>query len=164
MRISLIVAVSENGVIGREGDLPWHLSADLRRFKALTMGHHIIMGRRTFESIGRLLPGRTTVIVTRQSNYDGGGALIASGISDAIQFAVGDDEVFICGGAQVYRESIEEVDRIYLTRVHAHVDGETRFPDLDWPAWKKTEDTRHAADDRSEFDHSFQVYDRIDSR
>lgn len=160
MRISLIVAMSDNGVIGREGELPWRLSADLRRFKKLTMGHHIIMGRRTFESIGRLLPGRTPVVVTRQNSYDAGGAFIAGSVDEAIRLAAADAEVFVCGGAEIYRASLSKIDRIYLTHVHAQVEGDTLFPDFDWSAWRKIEDSRHPADEKNEYDFSFQVYER----
>src|SRR5437667_8435848 len=117
MRISLIVAVAENGVIGRQGQLPWRLSDDLRRFQRLTTGHTIIMGRRTWESIGRPLPGRRTVVVTRQTGYrtGAGDVQIAASLDDAVQFAAEtrDDEAFIIGGAELYREALSRVQRIY---------------------------------------------------
>lgn len=160
MTLSLIVAMSENGVIGRDGDLPWRLSADLRRFKKITMGHTIVMGRKTHESIGRLLPGRTSVVVTRQENYDAGGALVAGDLDGAIRLSSDDSEVFIIGGAEIYRTAIEHVDRIYLTRVHAEINGDTLFPECDWAQWTLVEESRHAADDKNQFDHSFQIYER----
>src|SRR5436305_10182662 len=120
MRLSIIAAVAENGVIGRQGKLPWHLSDDLRRFKQLTMGHTIVMGRRTWESIGRALPGRTTVVVTRQPAYqvDIDGVQVAHSLAAAIEFAdgSGDEETFIIGGAELYREAVGAAERLYMTR------------------------------------------------
>jgi len=136
MKISLIVAISENRVIGRNGQLPWHLSADLRRFKQITMGHHIIMGRKTFESIGRVLPGRTSIVVTRQPNYKAEGVVVAHSINEALRMAAADDEVFIIGGNELYRQVLPAADRMYLTLVRAVVDGDTRFVDLDYADWQ----------------------------
>ncbi|MCA9123824.1 MAG: dihydrofolate reductase [Planctomycetaceae bacterium] len=161
MKVSLIVAMERNGVIGRDGGLPWHLSADLKRFKQLTMGHHIIMGRKTFESIGRLLPGRTSVIVTRQQEYVASGAVIAHSLSDALAAAEGDDEVFIIGGAEIYRQAINSIDRIYLTDVAANVSGDARFPEFDRSDWSIVEQSAHPADDRNDHPHTFTVLERI---
>ena len=160
-RVSLIVAASENDVIGRQGDLPWHLSADLRRFKQLTMGHAIIMGRKTFESIGRCLPGRQTIIVTRRTDYHVPGALVAGGIAQAIEMSGTDSEPFVTGGAEIYRAALPQIDRVYLTRVHTSVEGDTRLPPIDWQDWQLTQSVRHTADDRNEYDYSFEIYDRI---
>jgi len=160
MSISLIVAMSENRVIGNQGQLPWRLSADLKRFKRLTMGHHIIMGRKTFESIGRLLPGRTTVVITRQRDYDAGGALVAHYLDEAMQLAQGDDEAFIIGGAEIYRQAMSKVDRIFLTLVHGDVEGDTYLEELDIDRWTRTSDERHSSDEKNEFDYSFRVYER----
>lgn len=159
-RCSLIVAVSENGVIGRQGTLPWRLSADLRRFRRITMGHHLVMGRKTYESIGRPLPGRTSIVVTRQADYRAPGCLIASSLAAALDAAAQDDEVFIVGGAEIYRAALPRADRLYLTRVHAHVDGETRFPELDLDQWQLVSDERQPADAANEYAASFQIYDR----
>jgi len=160
MRISLIVAMSENRVIGRDGGLPWRLSADLRRFKRLTMGHHIIMGRKTFQTIGRLLPGRTSVVLTRRTGFHAGGAVVAHHIEEAKGLAAGDDEVFVIGGGEIYREALPSVDRIYMTLVHASIEGDTFFPELQPDDWQIVEQSRHAADDRNEYEHSFLVYHR----
>jgi dihydrofolate reductase len=160
MTVSLIVALSENGVIGRDGDMPWHLSADLRRFKRLTMGHHLIMGRRTFESIGRLLPGRTTVILTRNPDYRVNGARMASRLDEALEAACGDEEVFIVGGGEIYRAALPCATRLYVTRVHAILPGDTTFPEIDNNMWQLEESVRHAADERNDYDYSFQVYTR----
>ena len=161
MRISLIVAMSENQVIGNRGQLPWHLSADLKQFKKLTMGHHIIMGRKTFESIGRLLPGRMSIMITRQSRYSAQGALVANDLDQALQLATGDSEIFVIGGAEIYRQAIDWVDRLYLTRVHATIDGDTFFTDFEPDAWRLVADVRHKSDDKNDFDYSFEVYDRV---
>jgi dihydrofolate reductase len=163
MRLSLIVAVSENNVIGRDGDLPWHLSADLKRFKRLTRGHHIVMGRKTFESIGRMLPGRITVVVTRNAEYQAPGAIVAGSLDDALRRISGDSDVFIVGGAELYRNTLDQAARIYLTAVHADVDGDTCFPEVDWSRWSLLEDVRFAADDKNDHDYSFRVYDRKQS-
>lgn len=163
MGVSLIVAMDRNRIIGRDGDLPWHLSADLKRFKQLTMGHHIIMGRKTLESIGRLLPGRTTVVVTRQPNFEFIGAVIAKSLNEAIDRANSDDEAFIIGGAEIYSQSLSLVDRIYLTEVDASVTGDATFPDFERTEWTTVERTEHPADDRNDFQHVFTILDRKSS-
>jgi dihydrofolate reductase len=160
MKLSLIVAISNNGVIGHQGQLPWHLSADLQRFKRITMGHHIIMGRVTYESIDRLLPGRTSIILTRQQDYAIEGALVAGSITAACDLAAADEEAFIIGGSSVYESALDIVDRIYLTRVLADVQGDTFFPPLELAEWKRVESEDWSADDRNDHDHRFEVYDR----
>lgn len=161
MKISLIVAMSRQGVIGRNDDLPWRLSADLQRFKKITLGHHIIMGRRTFESIGRCLPGRTTVILTRNTEYSQQEASVVPSLDQALLECVGDEEVFIIGGAQVYQLALPRIDRLYITLVHGKVSGDTHFPAMDWSQWRKVEDDRHCADQKNEYDYSFRVYERV---
>ena len=160
-KASLIVAASENGVIGNSGDLPWRLSADLKRFKQLTMGHAMIMGRKTFESIGRLLPGRTTIIVTRQTGYEFPGALIAGNVSQAIEMSGIDEHPFITGGAEIYRVALPLVEKIYLTRVHVDIDGDTYLSGIDWTQWRRVESEPHYADDRNQYDFTFESYVRI---
>lgn len=160
MRVSLIVAMDRGGVIGNQGDLPWHLRADLQRFKSLTMGHPMIMGRKTYESIGRLLPGRTTVIVTRQPDYHVPGAIIVSGIQEAIQACPESDEVFITGGAEIYRAALEHVDRLYLTRVQADVEGDTHFGNWLPHLWGKVGSETHLADEQNDYDVEFEIWDR----
>jgi dihydrofolate reductase len=160
MTVSLIVAMTDGGVIGRDGQLPWRLSADLRRFKRLTMGHHIIMGRKTFDSIGRLLPGRTTVVITRQTDLVIPEAKIVHSLSEALQVSGDDDEVFIVGGGEIYQQALPLVDRIYQTIVHAAVDGDTVFPVLAPSQWSIIEDERHASDERNQYEYSFQVLER----
>lgn len=165
MDISIVVAVAENGVIGRGGTLPWRLADDLRRFKSLTMGHAIIMGRRTWESIGRALPGRRTVVVSRQSEYQPGvdAVDVAGDLASAFAIAEqrGETEAFVVGGAEVYREALMLADRLYLTRVHAAVEGDTFFPEFVGEEWRKVESSRHQADQRNDHPFSFEVYERV---
>ncbi|HIN53148.1 MAG TPA: dihydrofolate reductase [Planctomycetes bacterium] len=160
MAISIIVAISQNGIIGRELDLPWHISADLKRFKALTMGHHIVMGRKTYESIGRLLPGRTTVIITRQSDYQIPGAIVVNSVEQALAVAADDQETFIVGGSQIYNLVLSLVDTLYITRVHADVEGDTRLDAIDWSAWECESSERHSADEKNDHEYSFEIYRR----
>ncbi len=129
--ISHIVACSENNVIGVNGELPWHLSEDLKRFKRLTSNHVIIMGRKTHESIGKPLPNRVNVIITRQLNYDAKGCLVAASLEDALKVSeVNDDEIFIIGGGEIYKQSIDIVDTIYMTRVYGEIKGDAYYPDI----------------------------------
>ena len=160
-KLAMIVAASENNVIGMDGDLPWRLSADLKRFKKLTMGHHIIMGRKTFDSIGRLLPGRTTVIVTRQSGYEFENAKIANSIEEAISICADDDSPFVTGGAEIYRLALPLVNEIHLTRVHTELEGDTVLPEIDWEQWVLEDEERHFKDAKNNFDFSFETYRRL---
>ena len=161
-RLSVIAAVARNGTIGRDGQLPWHLSSDLRRFKRLTMGKTIIMGRRTFESIGRLLPGRETVVLTRQADWTFPGSNVAGSLEDALLTDYPPhEEVFVIGGAELYRTAIPVADRLYLTRVEATVEGDTQFPDWNQAAWKLVESEFVPADEKNDFDSTFEIYDRI---
>ena len=157
--ISLIVAASENGVIGRDGDLPWRLSDDLRRFKAVTMGKPIVMGRKTWESIGRPLPGRQNIVVSRQSGLEIEGADVVASPAAAVDVAAGAAEIMIIGGSEIYALFLPLADRVYLTRVHADVEGDAWFPALG-DDWRLASDERHAADDQNEHDMSFRLYER----
>lgn len=130
MIVSLIAAMAENRVIGRDGALPWHLPADLARFKALTLGHPVIMGRKTFAAIGRPLPGRLNIVLSRQPAFRPAGVLVARSLAEALQLAAGAVEVFICGGGQLYREALPLAERVYLTIVHRAYPGDTVFPEL----------------------------------
>jgi dihydrofolate reductase len=161
MRLSLIVAMTRNGVIGRGGGLPWRLSTDLKRFKSLTMGHHLIMGRKTYESLGRPLPGRTAVVITRQSNYiPQFGGLVASGFDEALQSCEGDAEPFAIGGGEVFREALPRANRLYVTWVEADVSGDTNFPPWNPDGWRLVDSERHSADAKNEYDTTFCTYDR----
>lgn len=146
LTISLIVAVAKKGVIGVNNTLPWHLPEDLKRFRALTTGHHIIMGRKTYESLGRLLPDRTTVIVTRNKNYMVEGALIAHSMQDAIKLCKNDAEVFIIGGAELYKEGLKLAQQLYITEVDLDVPGDAFFPDLDFSEWQEMERDVHMSE------------------
>jgi dihydrofolate reductase len=162
MTVSLIVAVSSNGVIGLEGGLPWYLPADLKHFKRTTMGHHLIVGRRTWEEVGKPLPGRSMVVVTRSREFAAEGAQIAHSMEQALELASGDDEVFVGGGAQIYRIALgrDLIDRIYLTRIHHEVKGDTSFPKVDLDKWELVSEEHHEADEKNEFPYSFLVYER----
>ncbi len=159
---SLIVAASANDVIGVQGRLPWHLSADLKRFRKLTTGHHIILGRKSFESIGRLLPDRTTIIVTRNRDYSFAGAIAVDSLPSALAAAAADEQPFIAGGAEIYRASLPFIHTIYLTRVHAEIAGDTILPDIDWTHWILETSKPFAADSRNEFNGTFETYHRLD--
>jgi dihydrofolate reductase len=137
-RISIIVAMARNGVIGANNALPWHLSADLKRFKSLTMGHHIVMGRKTFQSIGRVLPGRTSVVLTRNPAFRYEGVLTAASVPEAIQRSIDDSEIFIIGGAGIFRETLPLATRIHATEIARDYDGDTFFPTFDRTQWRET--------------------------
>jgi dihydrofolate reductase len=161
-RLSLIVAMTRDGVIGREGGLPWKLSADLKRFKALTMGHHIIMGRKTYESLGRVLPGRTMVVITRQADLQVPAEVrLANRFEAAMQSAAGDDEAFVIGGAEIFELALQRADRMYVTWVEGKVEGDTFFPAVDWEQWNEVSRESHSADAKNEYDTTFSVYDRV---
>jgi dihydrofolate reductase len=161
MTISIIAAVATNGVIGRGNALPWRLSADLKHFKALTMGHHLVMGRKTFASIGRPLPGRTTIVVTRNDSFAADGVLRAASLEEAIAIAAGDAEIFIAGGADIYAQSLIRADRMYITRVHAEPDGDAFFPEFDdVNEWELVDSEHFEADEKNEYPFSFLTYRR----
>lgn len=143
--LSLIVAVAHHGVIGANNTLPWHLPEDLKRFRALTMGHHIIMGRKTHESLKRLLPGRTHVIVTRNTDYRVEGALVAHSLPQAIALCGEDSEVFVIGGAELYKDGLQLADKLYLTEIDASFAGDAYFPPLQQAAWLETERETHTS-------------------
>ncbi len=160
MKVAIIVAVSANGVIGRDNDLPWRLSADLARFKRLTMGHHLIMGRRTFASIGRPLPGRTTVVLSRGRPELPDGVLLASSLDEALALCSGDDQVFVAGGAAVFAECLPRAERVYLTRLHADFEGDVFFPPFEETDWDLVSREDHRAAEGEPCDYSFLTYQR----
>ena len=143
--LSLIVAFSHNQVIGINNTLPWHLPEDLKRFRALTMGHHIIMGRKTYESLGRLLPGRATVIVTRNPSFKVEGAIVAHTLEQAIAACKDDAEPFLIGGAQLYSAGIKRANKLYITEVNATFDGDAFFPAIDANEWTLSEKKDHVS-------------------
>jgi len=159
MIISLIAAISENGVIGKDGGIPWRLSEDLKLFKRVTMGHHLIVGRKTYESIGKPLPGRTMVVLTRQENYKAEGCTVVHSLPEALDLArdAGDDEVFIGGGAALYALALPLADRLYISRVHAEVNGDTYFPDFDQDNWQVELSHRYPAGDKQQYDFTYSI-------
>lgn len=162
MSVSIIAALAANNVIGRENGLPWRLSADLKRFKELTMGHHLIMGRKTFDSVGRPLPGRTNIVVTRRTAEVPEGVIVAASIERALEAAAGDAEVFICGGAEIFEQTLHIADRMYLTRVHAEIEGDTVFPEFDdVTEWSLVDSEHHEADEKNDYPYSFLTYARV---
>ena len=161
MKISLVVAVSANNVIGADGGLPWRLSEDLRRFKDITMGKPMIMGRQTFESIGKALPGRRNIILSRQAAYEQVGCDVVNTPEEALRLAGGADEVMIIGGGKVYEEFLPMTDRIYMTRVHTDVDGDTFFPEINDDEWRIVSSHPLPPNDERPFSISFQVLERV---
>jgi dihydrofolate reductase len=164
--ISLIVAMDERGGIGKGNRLPWRLSTDLKRFRELTMGHHIVMGRKTFESIGRALPGRHSIIITRNRALEIEDCFIALSLEEALQMAErrAETEVFICGGAAIFAQSLERADRLYLTEVHAEVDADTFFPDWDRSLWREAESVYHAADEKNQYPTTFKLLEKREEK
>ena len=160
MKVSLIVAVAENNVIGKNNQLAWHLPADLKLFKNLTTGHHIIMGRKTYESIGKPLPNRTSVVITRQDNYKADGYIVVKSLQEAIKISKDDNEVFIIGGAEIFREAIPIVDRIYLTRIHHTFEGDTFFQEPDPNSWKEIKRTDFNPDEKNKYPYSFCILEK----
>jgi dihydrofolate reductase len=163
MKLSLMAALSTSNVIGRNNDVPWRLSTDLKRLKAMTMGHHVIMGRKTYESVGKPLPGRTNVVITRQEGYAPEGVTVVHSLEDAVRVAAqaGESEAFILGGAEIYAQAMHRADRMYLTRVHAEVEGDTWFPEFDDVSeWRLTDAEHFDADDKNEHPFSFLTYER----
>ena len=163
MTISLLVAMDEKRGIGKDGRLPWRLSSDLKRFRELTMGHHIIVGRKTFESIGKPLPGRQTIVVTRNPGYTVQGCLIARSVESAVELAEsrGETEAFVIGGADIYAQALGIAARIYLTEVHAEVDADTFFPEFDRSAWTERECTFQPADEKNQHACTFRLLERV---
>ncbi len=158
MPISIIVAASQNNVIGKDNQLIWRLSADLKRFKALTTGHHIIMGRKTFDSIGKPLPNRTSIIITRQADYKAEGCIVVNSLEEALEKVPVDQEAFIIGGGTIYSEAIDKADKLYLTRVQNKFDGDTFFPKLDFKFWESVKREDHMPDAKNEHAYSFIDY------
>ena len=172
-RLSALVATAQNRVIGKDNALPWRLPADLRRFKALTMGHPIIMGRKTYESIGRPLSGRINIIVTRQNDYSVGGAIVVASLADALKRcrcgnekaatqADIDDECFVIGGADIFRDALPLCDRLYITEIRRNYEGDVYFPEFDRKEWREITREKHA--DESGLEYHFVVLDRRTGR
>ena len=159
-RVSILVAYDRNRAIGYQNKLPWHLPEDLRRFKSLTIGHHIVMGRKTYESIGKPLPGRTNVVITRELGYLAEGSIVVDTLERALECAKDDSEIFIIGGAQIFVQMLPFVDRIYATEIDAAFEADTYFPEFDRASWAETSREHRANDDANPFPFDFVVYDR----
>ena len=160
--ITLIVAMARNRAIGLDGEMPWHLPGELKHFKTTTMGKAIVMGRKTWESIGRALPGRRNIVITRQQDFAAEGCDVVQSTDEAIVAAGDVDEIMVIGGSEVYALFLPVAQRLYLTRVHADVNGDAFFPVVDEDEWQLVSDEAHAADSRNEFDFSFRIYERKD--
>ncbi len=159
--LTIIVAAAENDAIGKGNKLIWHLSDDLKRFKSLTNGHHIIMGRKTFESFPKPLPNRTHVVITRQADYKApDGVILVNSLEDAIDAARSDNQPFIIGGGQIYKQAMSIADKIELTRVHHDFEADTYFPKIDPTVWKETANTFHKKDENHDYEFSFITYER----
>lgn len=159
--VTLVAAVAENGVIGSGNRMPWHLPADLKRFKALTLGKPILMGRKTLDAIGKPLPQRRNLVLTRASDLPMPGIEIVHTVEEALTACADAPELMVIGGAEVYRLFLPLAQRIHLTRVHAPIVGETRFPNCDWNEWRKVERSKHPADERNRYAMTFLVLERL---
>jgi len=161
--ISLVVAVADNGVIGSNNTLPWRLPNDLQRFKAITMGKPIVMGRKTYDSIGKPLPGRQNFVITRRSDLIIAGCTVVTSVDAALQCTSESDEVMIIGGAEIYRSALPHAQRIYLTQVHADIQGDAEFPQLSTNEWREVAREHHAADERHAHAYTFVTLERVTS-
>ena len=158
--VTIIAAIAHKNALGKDNDLIWHLPADLKRFKKITTGHHILMGRNTFESIGRPLPNRTTIIITRNERYFKEGCLIANSIENAIDLVEDGNDIFLIGGAQIYKEALEKnlAQRLDITLVHSGFDADVFFPEIDLTIWKEVTREDFKADKKNSYDYSFVSY------
>ena len=161
--IIILVAVAENNVIGKDNELPWYLPADLKYFKKTTLGHPVIMGRKSYESIGRPLPKRTNIVLTRDPYYLSSNILIAHNLKEALSLAEGLDseELFVIGGAAIYEASFPWLERLYITEVHESFEGDTFFPEWDQDEWNLISEQHHESDEKNEYDYSFKIYERV---
>lgn len=160
MIVSLIVAVADNGVIGRDNALPWHLPEDLKRFKSITLGKPIVMGRKTFESIGKPLPGRQNIVLTRDTNYHREGVTVVHSLDAALAAAGSAEEIMVIGGADLFRLFLPRARRVHLTRVHGNVEGDVRWPPLDEMLWHRSAAQGHPADERHSHAMTFELWEK----
>ncbi len=158
MKISIIVAYDENRLIGRNNELPWRLPADLKFFKSVTMGHPIIMGRKTFESIGRVLPGRTSVVVTRQPDYTAPGCIVVHSLEEALDKCKSEEEIFIIGGAELFQYALPLATDLYITRIQHNFEGDTWFPEINNEQWIVTSEENFNPDEKNHWAYSFIHY------
>ncbi len=160
MKITLIVAAAENNAIGKDNQMPWHLPNDFKYFKKTTLEHSVVMGRKTFESIGKPLPERRNIILTRDQNYTSPDADVANNVDDVLTYCRDEREVFVIGGANVYSQFLPLAQKVHLTRVHTVIDGDAFFPELPENEWKLISQEDHLRDERHAFDYSFEVWER----
>ncbi len=162
MIISCILAKTKNDVIGKDNDMPWHISDDLKYFKKITSGHAILMGRKNFESIGRVLPNRTNIIITRNKDYKVPGAIVVHSIEEGLKYALEnkEEEAFIIGGGQIYNQSADYWDKIYITQIDADIQGDVYFSDVNFEDWKLISQECHKKSEVNEYDFCFEVYER----
>lgn len=158
--LTMIAAAAENNALGKDNELVWHLPDDFKRFKRLTSGHHIIMGRKTFESFPELLPDRTHVIITRKDDYQPDGAIVVHSMEEAIRVSKLDDQAFIIGGGEIYKMGLEHAEKIELTRVHGEFDADTYFPEIDKERWKIVKDQFHDKDEKHDYSFTYLTYER----
>lgn len=156
--LTIIAAVAKNNALGKNNQLIWHLPADLKRFKKITSGHHVIMGRKTFDSLGKPLPNRTTIIITRNANFKAAGCIIVNSLTEAVKIAAIDENPFILGGAEIYKQAIDVADILDLTIVHKEFDADVFFPEIDPTIWKETSREDLKADDKNKYDYSFVTF------
>jgi len=156
--LTIIAAAAENNALGKDNDLIWHLPDDFKRFKKLTTGHHIIMGRKTFESFPKLLPNRTHVIITRKKNYAPEGCVVVNNLEDAIKVAKNDEQPFIIGGGEIYKLALDYAEKIELTRVHANFEADTFFPEIDLKKWNKIDEVFHEKDKKHNYSFTYITY------
>lgn len=160
--ISFIVAMDDNRVIGKDNELPWHLPEDLKNFKRVTMGHPIVMGRKTFESIGRALPGRENIIITRNPSFSRDDCTVFYQIEDLLSYCKQkpEEEFFVIGGAEIFKQLLREVGRLYITIIHEDFQGDTFFPEIDMNEWQLTSTEKGLKDEKNPYDYEFTVYER----
>lgn len=162
--ISFMFAMDENRIIGKDNTLPWYLPADLQYFKKVTMGHPILMGRKTYESIGKPLPGRENIILTRNADYQQEGITVISNMKEAVAYADAlDEEVFVIGGAEIFQQLISDCKRLYITQIHHSFEGDTYFPELNMSKWQTVSKTTGIVDEKNKYPHEFIVLERIEN-
>ncbi|MEO6883189.1 MAG: dihydrofolate reductase [Bacteroidia bacterium] len=161
MPISIIVAAAENNVIGKNNQLIWHLSADLQHFKKITMGHTIVMGRKTFESIGKPLPGRVSIIITRNKNYTAEGCIVVNSLEEALQKNTSEKDFFIIGGAEIFNQSMHLAQKIYFTKIFHAFEGDCFFPKIDEKIWELRQEERFEPTEKNNFSYAFCEYEKI---
>ncbi|MBK8554370.1 MAG: dihydrofolate reductase [Lewinellaceae bacterium] len=163
MLISAIVATAKNGVIGKDNQIPWYLPADLRYFKRITLDHCVIMGKKSFRSIGRPLPKRTNIVITRDPFFVADGIVVVHSIAEALEhaFQTGEEEAFIIGGGEIYRQTMDLWDRVYLTEVDLETEGDVHFPELEDAEWREMSREKHEPDEKNEYTYTFRVLERV---